>query len=321
LVRFINKNQILFIYNQLKMINQSIDEYISHLIGHFKADEPTQLMDIVLDGGLFNGSYQVGAMYFIKKMEEQKRVKVCRLSGCSIGSIVAFLYLIDRLESIYEFYDICRTHFQTHHNFEFLLNLKHFLSEYIPKDVCDRVNNRLFISYNNVKTGEKHVRSKYRDVDDVIDTIIRSCYLPYFIDGKLAYKNKYVDGMTPYLFKKKKDKKQRILYLDLFGFDKIGSFYSIRNEASNHHRVLYGLLDIHWFFIKEQNTQMCSYVNNWGYMNNCFYGTKRIAERIIINVTFLLLLCKKHMSKNAAYEAVCEMARQILLVIIKKCML
>jgi len=304
------------------MIHLTIDEYINQLITHLPVMNESgngKEIDIVLDGGLFNGSYQVGALCFIKKLEERQHFKIGRLSGCSIGSIVAFLYLIDRLDCIHDFYEVCKTHFQTHHNFEFLMNLKNVLITYIPEDVCERVNNRLFISYNNVKTGKKYVKNKYRDIDDLIDTIIRSCYLPYFIDGNLAYKNKYIDGTTPYIFKQKKNRK--IIYIDLFGFDKINSFYSIRNESTNHHRVLSGLLDAHWFFIKEQNTQMCSYVNDWGCMNYGFHHLKRVAERIIIWITYLLLLCKKYMWKNGFYKIVSEIKHQVLLTIIKKCML
>ena len=304
------------------MINQSIDEYINQMINNVSlslGEQQPQVIDIVLDGGLFNGSYQIGALYFIKKLEERKHVKVDRLSGCSIGAIVAFLFLIDRLDYIYEFYEICKTHFQTHYNFDFMLNLKAILSKCIPKDVCKRVNNRLYISYNNAKTGEKRVKMKYRDVDEVIDTLIESCYLPYFIDGNIAYKNRYVDGITPYIFKERVDR--RTLYLDLFGFDKITHFYSIQNESTNHHRVLSGMLDAHWFFTKGQNTQMCSYVNEWGYTNYGWYYLKRIAEKMISWMVYLLLICKKYMGKSNFYKLVSEILHQILLTIIKKCML
>jgi predicted acylesterase/phospholipase RssA len=60
----------------------------------------------VLDGGVFNGSYHVGALYFLKEMERRNYIKINRISGCSVGSIVAFLYYIDSLDLMPKLYEI-----------------------------------------------------------------------------------------------------------------------------------------------------------------------------------------------------------------------
>ena len=69
-------------------------------------------LDLVLDGGIFNGSYLVGAMYFLKEMEKRKYITVERISGSSIGSIVAFLYYIDALDMMPQLYDIVKNEFK-----------------------------------------------------------------------------------------------------------------------------------------------------------------------------------------------------------------
>jgi predicted acylesterase/phospholipase RssA len=70
-----------------------IDEYVNRLIENLPEEtKKLQHIDLVLDGGIFNGSYLVGSLYFLKEMERRRYIKIERISGCSIGSIVAFLY-------------------------------------------------------------------------------------------------------------------------------------------------------------------------------------------------------------------------------------
>ena len=56
-----------------------IHEYVIKLIDNLPDDiknvpEPV-VIDLVLDGGVFNGSYLVGALYFLKEMEKRKYIK------------------------------------------------------------------------------------------------------------------------------------------------------------------------------------------------------------------------------------------------------
>ena len=52
-------------------------------------------IDLVLESGAFNGSYLVGALFFLKEMEKKKYIYVDRISGCSIGALIGFLYFIN----------------------------------------------------------------------------------------------------------------------------------------------------------------------------------------------------------------------------------
>ena len=56
---------------------------------------PKVKVDIIFEGGLFNGSYQLGFLNYVKQMEQKQMITVKRLSGCSIGSFMAFLYFTD----------------------------------------------------------------------------------------------------------------------------------------------------------------------------------------------------------------------------------
>jgi hypothetical protein len=278
------------------MINDYVKKLISNLPNNITDKKTPEVIDLVLDGGIFNGSYLVGALYFLKEMEKQNYIKIERISGCSVGSIVGFLYFIDGLDLMSKLYEIVNSDFRQTYKLNVIKELKKHLKDHIPDDICERINNKFFICYNNIKKGSKSVKSQYKDVDDIINTIIKSSYIPYLIDGNILYENKYIDGINPFIFNKEPNKK--ILYLDLFGYDKIGNLLNVKNEKSNFHRILSGLLDIHSFFIKESNTQMCSYVNNWGVTNISFNYLKIHIERIFIYITYLFIYIEKNIPEE-----------------------
>ena len=300
------------------MINEYVIKLIENLPDDIKNVKEPIKMDVVLDGGIFNGSYHVGALYFLKEMENRKYIKIERISGCSVGSIVGFLYFIDSLDLMPKLYDLINKEFRQTYNLKLITELKTHLSERIPSDICERVNGRLYITYNNIKKGTKPVKSVYKNVDDIINTIIKSSYIPYLIDGNVLYENKSVDGITPFIFK---EREKKILYLDLFGSDKLGNLLNVKNEKSNYHRILSGLLDIHSFFIKKSNTPMCSYVNEWSYSNICFNYTKTIIERICIYLIHILIFVKTHISdefkETVIYKILSKISYDIFIIILE----
>jgi hypothetical protein len=276
------------------MINEYITKLISNLPDNVTNVTEPKNIELVLDGGIFNGSYLVGALYFLKEMEKRKYITIDRISGCSVGSIVGFLYYIDGLDLMSKLYEIVHKDFRKTYKLNLVKELKKHLQDHIPNDICEKINNKFFICYTNIKKGTKVVKSTYTDVDDIINTIIKSCYIPYLIDGNMLYENKYIDGINPFIFNKEPNKK--ILYLDLFGYDKIGNLLNVKNEKNNFHRILSGLLDVHSFFIKESNTQMCSYVNNWNFSNTSFNYLKTLVERIIVYFTYVLIFVNNNVS-------------------------
>jgi hypothetical protein len=300
-----------------------INDYVIKLIGNLPEDlknakTPLRL-DLVLDGGIFNGSYLVGAMYFLKEMEKRNYIKIERISGCSVGSIAAFLYYIDSFDMMSKLYDVFTNNLKKKYRLSSLKEIKKYLHEKIPDDICKKVNGKLYICYNNIKKGTKKVKSHYKNVDDVINTIIKSCFVPYLIDGEILYKNKYIDGINPYIFDKEKDKK--ILYLDLFGYDKIGNVINVKNEKTNYHRVLSGLLDIHSFYIKQSNTQMCSYVNDWSVTNKMFNYVKIIIENVFIYMTYFAIYIKTvvphEFEQTVVYKILSKIFQDIFIVLLE----
>ena len=278
------------------MIQQYIEKFIENLPEELKNSENPIKLDLVLDGGIFNGSYLVGALYFLKEMEKRNYIKICRISGCSIGSIGAFLYIIDCLYISESFYSIIFDQLKKTHNLNISKVFRSILENKIPEDVCEKVNNKLYITYNNIQKREKKIKCVYKNKEEIINTIIKSSYIPFFVDGNVLFENKYIDGVNPYIFKIKNDRK--ILHLDLFGYDKIKYLINVKNEKTNFHRILCGLLDIHSFFIKQTNTDMCSYVNEWSLFNKSRIFLKTIVEKFFVYFTYIVVLIQRCIPDN-----------------------
>lgn len=274
------------------MIQQYVEKFIENLPEELKNTKNPIMLDLVLDGGIFNGSYLVGALYFLKEMEKRKYIKICRISGCSIGSVAAFLYIIDCLDISESFYSIIFEQLKKSHNLSISKVLHSILENKIPDDICSKVNNKLYITYTNIKKIKSKTKCTYKNKEEIINTIIKSSYIPFFMDGNLLFENKYIDGIIPYIFEVRNDRK--ILHLDLFGYDKIKYLINIKNEKSNFHRILSGVLDIHNFFIKQTSTDMCSYVNEWSLFNRARICLKTLIEKILVYFVYLVFLIKKY---------------------------
>ena len=268
-----------------------IDEYVNKLIENLPEDtKKLQNIDLVLDGGMFNGSYLVGALYFLKEMERRRYIKIERISGCSIGSVVGLLYYINSLDLMPKLYEIINKEFKNNYILNSIKTIKTHLQERIPDDICSKINNKLFICYNDVKKHKKVVKSTYKNIEDIMETIVKSCYIPFLIDNNMLYKKKYIDGINAYIFKEHANRK--ILHMELFSYDKFIYAINIKNEKSNFHRILSGLLDIHGFFIKKSSTHMCSFVHEWNILNKINYKLKLLVEYLCLYTIYMLIYLK-----------------------------
>ena len=82
------------------MISNYTKKLVDNLPKEYKNKKNPIKLDLVLDGGVFNGSYLFGALYFLKEMESQKYMNIERISSTSVGSIAGLIYFIDCLDII-----------------------------------------------------------------------------------------------------------------------------------------------------------------------------------------------------------------------------
>ena len=314
------------------MIHAYIDKLIDNLPESIKKRKTILHLDLILDGGVFNGSYLIGALYFLKEMEKRNYIKIDRISGCSIGSICALLYTINELDLVTEIYSLFVRDLRENHHVNKLKEIGVFLKDKIPKNICEKIKDKIYISFYNLKTKKKITKNHFLSKEEVIDVIIRSCFVPFFIDGSICYKNKYIDGMNPTLFSLKKEKEnkenkekkenkenkekkekenKKTLYLDLFGYDKLFHLFNVKNEKSNFHRILSGLLDVHNFFIKNSSTSMCSFVEEWSFIHWIHYYQKKIIEFLFLNILSFFLFFKNFLTKEMTECFLCRFLSKV----------
>ena len=172
-----------------------IKKYIKTLIKNLpknKLDKPEKI-DIILEGGAFNGSYILGALYFLKELERKNYIIIKKISTCSISSILALLYLTDNLDKANELYFDIIKDFKKKGNLSKILKIKDLFKQHICNEKLNFLNKKLYICYNNIDSFKKRVVCKYKDIDELFDVIIRSCFIPFLINFQPSYKDKYID--------------------------------------------------------------------------------------------------------------------------------
>jgi hypothetical protein len=224
-------------------------------------------VDLIISGGAFNVSYLVGCLYFISEMSEMGLIRINKISTCSASSIMGLLFLIGKVDIFVDkLYELLVSSFKKNRSVIFddesLKSIIKIIENELPTDVLSQINDRLYITYYDVTECKQIVKSRFEDVNDIFNTIKRSCFIPYITMNKFMEDNKYIDGGTPYIFNKECGKSR--LYINLCGMDKIMDSIVIKKDKVVMHRILGGILDIHNFFFKCKRTSMCSYVEDWG---------------------------------------------------------
>ncbi len=192
-------------------------------------------------------------------MEKRNYVKVNRISTCSISSLLGVLYITDKLDAICNNnYNVLFNQFVETHQMRCMLELRKYIN-IDPSDLL-KINNKLYISYYNVRTQKKKTKCFFKTTGVLYESLNKSCFIPFVLNNEVTYKNKYIDGLTPKVFKNKTGVK--LLFIDVVLCDKFLDLFNVKNESSNIHRTLIGILDIHKLFLKDFNsTSLCRCVN------------------------------------------------------------
>ena len=273
-------------------------ELINNLAENYPKNKEPHIYNIVLEGGAFNGIYSGGALILVKQLEKKHYLKVNKLSGASVGALISFLYLIDKLDTLPKCFSKLRNSFRTDFNFSVIDDI---IKDYI-KDLDDETFNtfkdgRLYVTYHT-DAGERIIQSKFNDKKDLEHALIKSSHLP-FITTKNCYREfdniKYLDGGTPYVFRDigEVNGKKYTLYLNNTIWNR---YLVVKKEHNAYGRLLEGALDAHNFILKNQTGFLCSYVEDW---NSQDYFILRSKEFIFTTTVILMkyfLLINKHLN-------------------------
>lgn len=223
-------------------------------------------MNVILDGGAFSGSYILGGLYYLKELEDTNRFCVDKMSGCSIGSILCILYKLNRLDACHRVYDNIRKHFKEHGNLHIIKNILSEIKEEMDENFYLKCNDKIFLTYYDVLDKKHIVKSTFINNDDIIDTALKSSYIPYICGETMFHEDRFLDGLKPYDFQGEKS-----LFFNLCMNYKslIGMLY-IRNEVNNMERTMTGMLETHAFF-SNKSSFMCFYTDNMTWMQRVLH--------------------------------------------------
>ena len=235
-----------------------LKNYLHTLIDNLDRESIPKKIDLIIDSGAFNGGYQYGILLYLRELETLKILTIDKISGCSVGALLGALYLINSLDKGIIIYDKFLESFR---ETNYLKNTEDIIRKIITNNIDDVtfLNDRLYITYYNIKTMKQITVSTYNTKEDLIDTLIKATYLPYITDSNLKYKDGYCDGFNPYIFPKTK---KSILFISLLSVYRIKTIFYIKNEINIWSRLLNGVVDINNFFL-DLPSDFCSYINNW----------------------------------------------------------
>lgn len=255
-----------------------LDNYINSMIENINTKHFPDKINLVLDGGAFNCAYTTGCLYYIKQLEKLNITKVNYISGCSIGAVLGYMYLTDNLKYTPQYYKYLLNKSRS----DIILKSFPYIINDLVKD-CDlkKVNHRLFISYYNIETLTHTVVSKYNTREELIDALIRSSYIPFIIDGKLKYKDKYCDGLLPHIFNKSDTK---TIFISLINIWNLKHSIYTKNDKDIWDKLFKGLDDINLFFsLPDKNSSIyCSYIDKWNIFDFIIFRFRELISLIFV---------------------------------------
>lgn len=252
------------------MLINYMEIYINKLIENIPNQSYGEI-NVIMDGGAFSGSYILGALHYLKIMEKRNSIKIDKLSGTSIGSILCILYKMDQLEYASNVYKYIRNYYKNHGNLFILSDvMKKIRLTLMKKNFYKKCNNKVYITYYDIENNIHIVKNKYKNNKDLCDSIVCSSYIPWICGENIFYKNKYIDGLQPYIFDNEKT-----LFINLsMDYKLINGFLNIKNEVNNVERVMNGILDIHSFFVNKKSTNMCFYLDKMSYIQKILHAIR-----------------------------------------------
>lgn len=263
-----------------------LKQYVKALIQNTNRDNIPKKIDVVFDGGAFNGFFSLGTAIYLSELRNQGHIKINRVSGCSIGALVAlYLFLIDTSMDFDDLFSSVALCLRTNNNLnKYHSMVRDSIMRLVPDDNMDFINGRLFVNFYDFKKKKKRTVSKYRNREHLVECIIRSAYVPCLMDGNLRYKKRYIDGITPFIFNKSHD--TEIVFVQILTLNKLHQCIPHRTEVNPHGRILAGVVDANEFFIHGKS-DMCSYVGKWSITGKL---TLYVREVIIIFIHSILEL-------------------------------
>jgi hypothetical protein len=280
-----------------------MQEYIKALILNVDHSKLKKEINLIFDGGAFNGGFAAGVAMYIKCMEQHGLVKINKLSGCSIGSVIALWYACGCNASVVNLFEETTTSFQDTMDLrELQKNIKAFVHSLFPSGDVSTLKDKLYINFYDTHKHKQKVVSTFKNVEHLIDCILQSCHIPYIIDGNARYNERYIDGILPYIFTGTAGAgtgtgtgtgTSDSLFIKLITLHKCTRAMVVKCETNIHYRLLSGVADANEFFTTG-SSDMCSYVSQWSYFNILQIRSREMIVIFIISLIEWLVVLKTY---------------------------
>ena len=294
-------------------ISMLLREYINALVLNIDSTKLPKEIDLVFSGGAFNCIFGLGILYYIKALEERKLTKVVRVSGCSAGAILALWYITNPDEDMDMLFTNIVTCFKKNLNFKgYQEKVKEIVNKvFYNEDNLNILNGRLFISFYDMKKGKQKTINKYKSKEHLIDCLLSSSHIPRLTDGNLRYKERYMDGITPYIFN---DAKRETLIIELMTSKKLLRSITFKKEVNSYFRLLAGVADASQFF-SDGHSDMCMYYKNWSYIDFLIHRGKELFVFFIFSLIELIYACKIYipnsLTKTTIYHGCSKVLHEV----------
>jgi hypothetical protein len=271
------------------MNNKLLNIYINSLTKEIKKNQISDEYDIIFDGGAFNGLMGQGVALYIYSLMKIYKFKVVRVSGCSIGALLATMFVSNIYYDLEEpFITLISSFKQTLLLNEYHSLLKKYIFSAFTTDDLSYLTNKLYISYWDMNKFKQIVVSKYRNRNHLLKILIRSSHIPYISTNELKYQGRFVDGTSPYIFR---EKVRSTIFISLVTRKLYSRALNIKGEYCAAPRILYGIMDANKFFTLGKS-DMCSYVSNWSIFMKLSLRFRHLIMLIIIFCFELLIHIK-----------------------------
>jgi len=269
------------------MSSTLLDIYIRTLVERVNRIHHTYIpatIDLIFDGGAFNGGMGLGVAMYLKELEKTNRIKVKRVSGCSIGSLIALYYLTTMNYNINDmFLSISKCFKQRFDLTQYAVCVRDFIFNHMTEDLS-LINNALHITYYDMVLGKQIVESSFESREHLAECIIRSSHVPFISNREFKYMNRYLDGISPHVFNDRARPAIFVMIVTRFNFHRV---LNVVGENNVNERLLVGINDIDTL-LTSGKSRMCSYYNEWSLASTIML---RIREVVFLYVIICIEIC------------------------------
>ena len=244
-----------------------MEPFVEALIANVSVREVPDKLDVVLEGGAMNGAYQAGALCYLRALEKAGKTHIARISGVSCGALVGAVFLALDLDSLEEFYVRLADSLLSTGSFSSLQGCVDDFMKRIDDTKAASLTDRLYISYVDMNTQRRVVVSEYKSKEELGKVLVKTAFLPGFIDGRMTTDDKCIDGGVPYIFpsdtEKRGDNGYKTLYLKLSSFSLLKDAISTKGETNMARRAIEGIQRTHDLFKQRRGNEIASIVEEW----------------------------------------------------------